>query len=645
MADPRKSVAIALEVGKFGSGYVKDASGDPVAPSEFGGVYYTLPPGTWCSHSNEFKAESIYTTGSKLRDTAAYGPFSGSWNIHFIMDYEHTEFLDLIFDNHVIDNDGAAVSNVTTDGGDPVYDHIWTKSNATFVKPFVIREKLLNRIANSANENALDEVVLLKGCIVRSVEFNRNQQGSQMEVRMSGLFADMEVQLAELSVTDYTPYDNTVGPTQYSCMFLDQENDEGYVRDVDSHSVKLDLDTSLVYNTCTPFATAFFEGQTHITWDAKTFANDPLKKFQLRPFSGGKDAMHLKPMAKGLMPMEEAYFTTYNLSMRDTEGLDTFVDAISTSPYLLRFKLEDSTVNAMSWPDGEGEKITDSLQGVETTRLILTVRNTHPTPDWTNKINNNGTGAEYTPVPGLNYVSAKLRPLLNINDLDVTSGSAMDYTMGPGEYIRISNQDINKGMIIKEGTSRSELPSADNYRKLDGWIVLPYSTELYDVPEGAPSTLQALFGLNAESAAALIADNLTINTNWEGLYMQMRDTRYIQVSTPSTLEGYIGKYVKVSNTGNNSNDYVFVSSSNMNSLNITAGTTAAYTASPGAVEATSVNLVKSVPITTLSGTLGEPGTYKHYMIKCYLVPDTSALNGKRLVIEKHGILRIDVSSS
>jgi hypothetical protein len=83
----------------------------------------------------------------------------------------------------------------------------------------------------------------------------------------------------------------------------------------------------------------------------------------------------------------------------------------------------------------------------------------------------------------------------------------------------------------------------------------------------------------------------------------------------------------------------------MNSLNITAGTTAAYIASPGAVEATSVNLVKSVPITTLSGTLGEPGTYKHYMIKCYLVPDTSALNGKRLVVEKHGILRIDVSSS
>lgn len=582
MADPRKSVAIALEVGEFGKGYVKNASGDPVAPDQSGGIYYTLPPGTWCSHSNEYKAESIYTTGSKLRDTAAYGPFSGSWSIHFIMDYEHTEFLDLVFDSHQV---STAVSGVTTDQGESVYNHTWTKSNATFIKPFVIREKLLNRIANSVNENALDEVVLLKGCIVRSVEFNRNQQGSQMEVRMSGLFADMEVQLAELSVTDYTPYDNTVGPTQYSCMFLDQENDEGYVRDVDSHSVKLDLDTSLVYNTCTPFATAYFEGQTHITWDAKTFANDPLKKFQLRPFSGGKDAMHLKPMAKGLMPMEEAYFTTYNLSMRDDEAVDTFVDAISTSPYLLRFELQDSTVNAMSWPDGEGEKITDSLQGVETTRLILTVRNTHSTTDWSNTINNNGTGASYSTVsPG---VTAKLSPTVTSTDTDLgyTTGDALSFTMKSGAYITISSTDLSRGKIAKSSIEDVAFKNTNGYNVLDeGWITLPYSTPLYSPAAGAPATLQALFGLTNEQAAALVNDDLTFTVNWKKKGVATTD-----------------------------------------------GGTTAYESTLG-----------YYPTTTITGTPSTPETYKHYIIKCHLVDDGS---NKILIVEDRGILRIDITDS
>lgn len=584
MADPRKSVAIALEVGKFGSGYVKNASGDPVAPDQSGGVYYTLPPGTWISHSNEFKAESIYSTGAKLRDTAAYGPFSGSWNIHFIMDYEHTEFLDLAFDNHVIVNN-AAVPNVTTATGAPVYDHKWTKTNATFVRPFVIREKLLNRIANSVNENAHDEVVLLKGCVVRSVEFNRNQQGSQMEVRMSGLFADMEVQLADLTSTDYTPYDNTVGPTQYSCMFLDQENDEGYVRDVDSHSVKLDLDTTLVYNTCTPFATAYYEGQSHITWDAKTFANDPEKKFQLRPFSGGKDAMHLKPMAKGLMPMEEAYFTTYNLSMRDDEGVDTFVDAISTSPYLLRFELKDSTVNAMSWPDGEGEKITDTLQSVETTELILTIRNTHSTTAWTNKINNNGTGDPYTPVsPG---VTAKLRPTVTSKDTDLgyTTGDALSFTMKTDAFITISSADIYKGKIAKSSVEDAAFKSTNGYNVLEeGWITLPFNTALYNPPSGAPATLQALFGLSATDATALANDGLTYTVNWKKKGVAVTDG---STTTYESTEGYF-------------------------------------------------------PTTTITGTPTTPGTYKHYIIKCHLVDEG---NGKILVIEDRGILRIDITAA
>ncbi len=587
MADPRKSVAIALETGEFGKGNV-------AANSAGKGIFYSLPPGTWCSHSNEFRTESVYATGSKLRETATYGPFSGSWNIHFIMDYEHTEFLDLVFENHTV---SSAVSGVTTDDGAAVYDHTWTKNNANFIKPFVIREKLLNRIANSVNESALDEVILLKGCLVKSIEFNRTQQGSQMEVRMSGLFADMEVQLAELTATDYTVYDNTVGPSQYSCMFLDQEDQDNYVRDVDSHSVKLSMDTSLVYNGCSPFATTYFEGQSHISWDAKTFANDPEKKFQLRPFSGGKDAAHLKPMAKNLQPMEHVFFTTYNLSMRD-DGYTSITNAIDASPYIIRFVLDDSTVNAMSWPDGEGEKITDSLQSVECSQLTLTVRNTHSSTAWVNTIVNNGVGEDFTPLAtGTTFTVAKYRPSISVNDADVNAESTA-YTMADGEYITVKSTDLNRGKILKEATVNSGFNSTNGYNIIEGWVVVPYNSGLYDVPSGGDATLMDLLDLTSSSAASLINSGLTLTPDWTVL-------RETSVTTETTTS----------------------EQTTTTQENVLSTTVLGY-----------------YPRITISGTPDTAGTYKYYIIKCHLEDDADG-DGKTLFVEDRGILRIDVASS
>lgn len=578
MADPRQSVAFALETGEFASGEVDDVNGNPIAPG-YGGVYYTFPPGVWISFSNEFKAESIFATGSKLRETQAYGPFSGSVNIHFLMDYDHTEFLDLIFDKHTIgtNDDGAAVPNVRDDNGHAVYEHTWRKNNATFIKPFVIRVKRLNRIANSVNPDAHDEAIYLKGCVAKSIEFNRNQQGSQMEVRIAALFADMEVQLADLDVTDYTAYTSPVGAAQYSCMFLDEESKEGYVRDVDSHSVKMDIDTSLVYNTCTPFATAYFEGQTHITWDAKTFANDPEKKFQLRPFSGGYDAKHLKPMAKGLMPMENAFFTTYNLSMRD-QDLDDITDAIDQSPYLIKFHLVDSTINAMSWPDGEGEKITDALQSVETTELILTIRNIKGTKTWGNKIAlNNGRGGAYEAIPIIG-VYGKLRPEVTVNDIDVNESST-SYTMAEGAYVVVPDNDITKGKAFMTGVSGESFSKV-----LEDWIIIPYNTALYDVQSGAPATLQALFELSSDAAAALVNSGLSSSVNWVA-----SGTTYVDDGdTITTADAFY-------------------------------------------------------PRTTLSGTLGTAGTYKYYIVKAHLIPTDD--DGRQLVIDDHGILRVDIEQA
>lgn len=572
MTDPRKSVAIAKEIGTFGSGQTEDTYDGK-------SVFYALPPGAWLSHTNEYSNESIFATGSKLRETAAYGNFKGSFTLTFVLDYEHTEVLDLIMEDHT-------VSDPIVIDGENYYNHTWKKDNATRIPPFVIREKILNRIAAGGP----DEVVILKGCVAQSMKASRNQQTSKWDITLSGHFADMEVQLAELSMTDYTPYDSEVGPVQYSCMFMDDVSDGNYVRDVDQHSFTIDCGTSLVYNTCTPFATAYFEGQSSIQWDAQTFSNRPTEKFQLRPFSGGKDSQHLKPMAKGLMPMEKAYFISYNLSMRD-EGIESITSAIDQSPYMIKVEFTDSTVASMEWPSGDGSKMMDILNSVQCTSMEITIRNRHSDADWSNKIigadaseGNTGVGPDYTVLP-YTVVYAKLRPSVSTEDPELGGepGEPVTIDMASGEYININSGDINRGKQLKVGTVTTPMTET-----VSDWIVLPYSTELYDPPTGAPTTLQTLFDLTAAQAAALAAPGLTLTTDW------------LKVSTviTDTVEG---------------------------------------------TETTTETVQKYTPVTAIAGTPTTTGEYKYYIVKAHILPGEN--DSKTLVVEDRGILRINIASS
>ena len=565
MTDPRKSVAIAKEAGNFGSGQTETTYGGKP-------VFFTLPPGAWLSHTNEYSNESIFATGSKLRETAAYGNFKGSFTLNFVLDYEHTEVLDLIMEDHTVSSTPTHIGN--TD----YYEHTWKKDNATKIPPFVIREKQLNRIAAGGP----DEVVILKGCVAQSMKASRSQQTSKLDITLTGHFADMEVQLAELSMTDYTLYDTDVGPVQYSCMFMDELTADNYVRDVDQHSFSIDCGTSLVYNTCTPFATAYFEGQSTIQWDAQTFSNRPTEKFQLRPFSGGKDSQHLKPLAKGLAPMEKAYFVSYSLSMRD-EDLPSITDAIDQSPYFIKVAFTDSTVATMEWPSGDGSKIMDVLSSVQCTSMEITIRNKHSTASWSNKIiganaseGKTGTGPDYTPIPygGTGHLS----PTVSTEDPDLggSAGSPVTISMATGQYIEVSSSDLLRGKFLRTATTNTAFPTDGN--RIEDWFVVPYSTALTDVPSGGPTTLQALLGLDNTSAAALLAPGLTLTTDWE-----------------------------IVSTDESGTDTV----------------------------------VKYIPVTTISGTPTTAGEYKYYIIKGHILPETT----KTLVVTDRGILRINVTAS
>ena len=398
MTAQRKSAVFALELG-FGTG-VPDMVGmgyleQPALVTQC--KYCQFPPGTFISHTGARQAQSVYTTGSKRRAGAVYGSFSGTWNISFPLDYNYLEPLTMIFENiddHDITADPFDVFEVldepAIDEGRNKPEHstlrYFTKINSDRVKSFVIREKILNRPAGG--EDYSDEVTILKGCVAKSFNITRSASGSQTNIEISGVYADQETKLGRLSSTDYDMAQTMDGIAQYSCMFVDGIDDDDYVGDVDSHSFSIDNNANLVFNTCTPIAKQYYEGQTNYAWNAQTYSNDPQRKFKLRPNSGGKDSTHMQPMGKGLAPMTYATWATYTYSIRD-EG-DPNTDPAPTIPvgvtrdYVSAVQLSDcsfvacaknSTVKSMTWQKGDGSKMMDSLSSVECDEIRLRIVN------------------------------------------------------------------------------------------------------------------------------------------------------------------------------------------------------------------------------------------------------------------------------
>lgn len=377
----RKSIVFAPE-SLFGSG-VPDTSVIPKSGNDF--QYYHFPPGTYISHTGARQASSVYTTGSKRRAGAVYGNFSGSWNISFPLDYGYLEPLEMMFE-YVDATDNAGTGDTFqpfTELGSTkpanTYLHYFKKVNNNRVKSFVIREKILNHMAGGGEYS--DEVTILKGCVAKSINASRSASGSQYNIEISGFYVDQETILGSLSATDYDQAATMDDTAQYSCMFMDGVADTDYVGDVDSHSFSIDNNANAVYNTCTPVAKQYYEGQTNYSWNAQTYSNDPAKKFKLRPNSGGykgDDWPVLQPLGKGLKPMTYATWATYSTSCRDLPAdsqIDTFIEAIQNSDKSFVVCAKNSTVKSMTWQKGDGSKMMDSLSSVECDEIRIRVVN------------------------------------------------------------------------------------------------------------------------------------------------------------------------------------------------------------------------------------------------------------------------------
>lgn len=379
-----------------------------ISPLEFGSKeameeadktegWSVFPPGTHFSFTASRQAEGIYGTGNKFREAVSYGAFSGSWNLSFILDYNHLEPLEMVFESVT-----ATVPKADDKASDATF--VFKKTNTTRVGHYAFRIKQMNVIAGGPSGS--DEVVTLYGCVAKQISISRTAQSSQAAVEMNGTFADMKTMLGTLASTDYKEYADDTEIAQYSCMFMDDFTDSNYVADVDSHTVTVENAVSFVYNTCKAFATGYYEGRATIQWNAQTYSNDPQNKFRLRVNSGGVDSSHLRPMCKGLKPMAKTIFTTYsgtacsdnnnaseNSSNAGEDDSDTSDNSIGikkahdNSKYSMDIELTKSVVKSITYPKGESGKMSDALSSVDCSGITITVKRPKTLGNiWTNVI-------------------------------------------------------------------------------------------------------------------------------------------------------------------------------------------------------------------------------------------------------------------
>lgn len=447
----RKSYLIARE-SAFGSGESADNK------------WYALPPGFYFSHTDSTSASSMYGTGGKLRQNTIYGPFRGSWNASFVMDYDHLEFLSMIFDvtdeTYDATNTPEGANQTVSIGSTTCYKHTLRKINGYRQGSYVIKERILNTIANGE----YNEVCTLKGVLASNLQMARAASGSQMAVEMSGMFADKSSTFDQEAGSFYvTPTDPL---TQYSCMYLGTNetiNDDDIIEQTDSHSISIDTGVSLVFSTCTNIAKDFFEANTTFSWNASTYSNNPTRKFRLLPNSGGTldpkvgsalkdpDNGHhaLQPMGKNLAPLEWVHFATYSESMRD-QYHDVYASraaAIAASTNSIIITAEKSTVKSITTQKGDGSKLQDSLSSVECNNLTITIVNDKP-KIWANEATNTSFSPVTTTVVNKSFTQGSVTFTI----------PSQGYANGIIEHIQIPQSETALASTITLNGLNSEYP-------------------------------------------------------------------------------------------------------------------------------------------------------------------------------------------
>jgi hypothetical protein len=345
------------------------------------------PPGSYFSSTASRQTSPIYSTGSKMWDTTAYGQYAGSWDWTFMLDYQYLEPLVLAFDGVSI-NDGNEIKweykseegygyNAYIGSESDHNDFLFLKMNDSKPPSFTVRRKILHRIVGGPT----DEMVELKGCVVNSISFSRSSSTSQYQVQMSGFYATEEMVLGELGETDYKKYDGQL--VEYSCVLLTDRNydrtpvgvEKYAVTNTDSVSVTISNGTTPVYNTCTPFAGQYYEDRVKFQISTSCYSTDP-ETYKTRMYSGGYDKTARKPLSKGSKPLSEMRIVTFDSEISSDyfdSAADAIIDAFTKSKNRLEFCAEELVIKSARWVNGDGSKLTDSISSTDCKNIYLRI--------------------------------------------------------------------------------------------------------------------------------------------------------------------------------------------------------------------------------------------------------------------------------
>ena len=326
------------------------------------------PPGSYLSTGHSRGATKVNTEGCKTWDTIAYGQLTGSWEWTFTLDYDYLEPFYLAFEDYDVEP--------SSDG--KTFTHTFKKKNNGIVPSFTIRRKVLNNLGIGGGE---DEVVDLKGCVLRNISFSKGAGASQTSVTMTGFYATEEMVLGTLTDgTDYTAYKGHL--TEHLCMYVsDNGTDYDYVAKTDSLQVSIENSSNPLYSTCSAFAVKYYEGYTNYSFGTSCYSDDP-ERYKLRVYGGGSKAKKTGsttgPMNKGLTPLKGIKLIAFDGTA--SEGA-TIANAIADSDRTFTLTITDCVIKSLTWAKGDGQVLQDKISSCDCRLMTLEFKNTCPTFD------------------------------------------------------------------------------------------------------------------------------------------------------------------------------------------------------------------------------------------------------------------------
>jgi len=337
--------------------------------------WIAVPPGSFINTTHNRGAARINTAGSKIWDTVAYGQLTGSFEWTFMLDYNYLEPFYFLFE----------------DFSETANEHVYAKKNNGRIKSFTIRRKMLNTIAGGPE--GMDEMEDVYGCVARNLSFSKAAGSSQISVRITGFFVDERMVTGTLEATDYTEYRGELA--EFLCMFVgdnasDTLADCDYVANTDSLEISIENNSEAIYNTCSPFASQYYEGITNYAFSTSCYSNNP-DHYKRRVYTGGNTLAN-RPLSKGMKPLAKIILVAYNSSAREydtTSGeppVTTHVEdydvtaadikaAVARSSKTLTFDISQCVIRSLTWPKGDGSKIMDNISSAECRKITMTVKN------------------------------------------------------------------------------------------------------------------------------------------------------------------------------------------------------------------------------------------------------------------------------